>query len=483
MADSDCLTPDLCVIGAGSGGLSVAAGAAQMGARVVLVERGAMGGDCLNAGCVPSKALLAAAHSAQHGRAADRFGVRFGPPNIDFAAVMAHVQAVIAGIAPHDSVARFEGLGVQVLQGTGHFVDARTISVAPNAGGPPIAVRARRMVIATGSRPALPPVPGLNSVPILTNESLFALTELPAHLLILGGGAIGCEMAQAFARLGGRVSLIERARLLAREDAELVAVARTALQCDGVTLYEETDITAVEAGTAGGVLLRVGDGRVLEGSHLLVAVGRRANVEALALAAAGIETTAQGVVTDARLRTSNRRVFAVGDVVAGAGQFTHLAAHHAGIVLRNTLFRLPARADRAPVPRVTYLDPEIAVVGLSEAEAIAARGADKVRVLRWPFAENDRARAELRTEGFVKAVVDARGNILGCAIAGARAGEVLQPWVLAMTNGLRIGALAGMIVPYPTFGEAGKRAAGRYFEPWLFGATVRWLVRFLAKFG
>lgn len=487
MAESDILKPDLCVIGAGSGGLSVAAGAAQMGARVVLIERSAMGGDCLNHGCVPSKALLAAARALHEGVKARQFGINFPTPQVDFAAVMAHVHGVIAQIAPHDSVERFESLGVRVLRGSGRFVDAHTVQVDTRDDLPPIRVQARRVVIATGSRPALPPLPGLNNVPVLTNESLFTLQSQPAHLLVLGGGPIGCEMAQAFARLGSRVTLLQRGEILARDDAELVAVARASLLADGVTLRENIKIASAQPFGHGGIRLLATDGQSFTGSHLLVAVGRRPNIESLALDRADIVSTTQGVLTDARLRTSNRRVYAVGDVVSGpvgvSGQFTHLASHHAGIVLRNTLFRLPARADRAIVPRVTYLDPELAAVGLSESEAVARHGATRINVLRWPFADNDRARTERRTDGLVKLVIDRRGHILGCGIAGPHAGELIQPWVLAISNRLKVGAMASMIAPYPTYGEAGRRAAGRFFEPLLFGRRTAWLVRLLARLG
>jgi pyruvate/2-oxoglutarate dehydrogenase complex dihydrolipoamide dehydrogenase (E3) component len=471
------LTADLCILGAGAAGLSVAAGAAQMGARTVLIEAGAMGGDCLNTGCVPSKALLAAAKAAARVRGATRFGVAAGAPDIDFAAVHRHGRDTIAAIAPHDSVARFTGLGCTVIQARGHFVDGRTVE----AGGRRI--QARRFVIATGGRPRLPPIPGLVAVPFFTNETLFDTTVLPGHLVVIGAGPIGCEMAQAHRRLGSQVTVIDSARLLPKDDPEAAAVVRRALLADGVALIEGATIRRVEA-TGDGIALDLAcaEGqRRITGSHLLVAAGRQPNLEALGLDAAGVRFDANGITVDARLRTSNRRIFAAGDVTGGP-QFTHLAGAHAGIVLRNALFRLPARLDTRALPWVTYTDPELAQVGLTEAQAVASHG-PSVRVLRADFADNDRARAEGTTGGLVKAMVTARGEILGCTMVGPQAGELIQPWVLAMAQRLKIGALAGMIAPYPTLGEISKRVAGSFYTPTLFGARTRALVRFLGRFG
>jgi len=463
----------LCVIGAGSGGLSVAAAAAQMGVDTVLVERDAMGGDCLNTGCVPSKALLAAAKAAQGMRTAGRFGVTGPEPAIDFAAVHAHVHRTIAAIAPHDSQERFEGLGVRVIRAPARFVDAGTVE----AGG--VRIRARRFVLATGSRPLAPPIPGLDSVPYLTNETVFERTTAPGHLIVLGGGPIGVEMAQAHRRLGARVTVVEKQSLLPKDDPELVEIVRCRLTAEGVDLIEGTGVASV--GRAGdGVAVVLENGRRIAGSDLLVAAGRRANVEDLGLEAAGIGTTKGGITVDARLRTSNRRAYAVGDVTGGPA-FTHMAGFQAGIVVRNALFRWPARADRAAVPWVTYSDPELAHVGLTEAQARARHG--DVRVLRAPFAESDRARAEGAAEGLAKVVALPGGRILGASIAGAHAGEQIALWCLALSKGMRVHDVAGLLLPYPTLAEAGKRAAGAFFTPVLFGPRTRLLVRFLSWFG
>ena len=467
------LAPDLCVIGAGSGGLAVAAGAAQMGAEVVLIERGIMGGDCLNFGCVPSKSLLAAARYADVARHGATFGIAAARPQVDFAAVNDSVHKVIAAIAPHDSVERFEGLGVQVLQAEARFTSPRTVHAAE------IEIRPRRFVIATGSRPAVPQIPGLERVSYFTNETVFANRYRPEHLIVIGGGPIGIEMAQAHRRLGSRVTVLDVGPLLPRDDLELAACLAQRLASEGIQAHPRVEIASVERdGEA--IVVRLTSGERIAASHLLVATGRRPNIEALDLPAAGIEATATGVTVDTRLRTTNRRAFAIGDV-AGGPQFTHIALYHAGIVIRNALFRLPAKVDYRALPWVTYTDPELAQVGLTEAAARAA-GAT-TRVLRWPFVENDRAQTERDTTGLVKAVLNDHGRILGASILGAGAGDLILPWALAISRKLKIGAMANLIVPYPTRGEASKRAAGCYYTPRLFSRRTRRLVRFLARFG
>lgn len=469
------LETDVCVIGAGSGGLSLAAAAAGLGLRVVLVERGAMGGECLNTGCVPSKALLAAAHAAQRMRTAAALGVSTaGPPQVDFAAVRRHVQGAIAAIAPHDSQERFESLGVTVIRASARFVDART------AEADACRIRARRFVVATGSHPVLPDLPGLDTVEVLTNESVFDLPDLPRHLVVLGGGPVGCEMAQAFRRLGAQVTLIARSHLLPRDDGDLSAVVTAALRADGVAVHEQATVRAVER-DGEGVALVLENGVRLAGSHLLVATGRRPAVEGLGLEAAGVAVTASGVQVDARLRTTNPRIFAVGDV-AGQGQFTHLAAHHAARVVQAMLFRLPLGRDRAPIPHVTYTDPELAQVGLTEAQARARHG-DRIRVLHARFSDNDRARCEGRDDGLLKVVTDRRGRVLGAGIAGPSAGDLLAPWILAVGGKVGLRALAGMVMPYPTRGEVTKQAAGSYYKDALFAPRTRAVVRFLMRLG
>ena len=472
---SPLLTPDICVIGGGTGGLVVAAGCSQLGASTVLIESHRMGGDCLNTGCVPSKSLLAAAHAAIAYRRAASFGLEQAAPRIDFARVQQHVRGVIEAIAPNDSEERFIGLGVNVLREQARFTAPDEVLAGDTR------IRARRFVIATGSAAFVPPVPGLADLPYLTNETIFDIERLPDHLLIMGGGPIGCELAQAFVRLGAQVSLVEMTSILPKDDPELSDVVRRALLADGVRLHEGHKVVRA-AGTGNKITLEIeksGSRQTLEGSHLLVAAGRRPRVAGLGLDLARVAHSDKGITVDRRLRTSNKRIFAVGDVLGGP-QFTHLAAYHAGIVIRNALFRLPAKADLSALPWVTFTDPELAHVGLSEA---AARATGDIRILRWPLSENDRAQAEHRHEGFIKVVTSAKGRILGADIVGPSAGEMIHLWTLAVSQKMKIGAVAGMIAPYPTLAEIGKRAAGNYYMAKLFSPGTKRLVRFLARFG
>jgi len=470
---------DLAVIGAGAAGLSVTAVAAQLGLRVALIERARMGGDCLNTGCVPSKALLAAAHAARSARAAHVLGVHLPEPEIDWAAVQAHVHGVIAAIAPMDSVARFTALGATVLLGTARFIAPDALEVALPGG--PRRLTAKRIVIAAGGRAAIPALPGLDTVPYLTHATIFSVTPRPDHLLILGGGPIGLEMAQAHAALGCRVTLVQRGTIAPQDDPELVAGLRAALQHDGITLLEN----AVVAAVAPGPTLVLADGTRIAGSHLLIATGRTPNTESLNLAAGNVTATDRGIATDTGLRSpTNRRVYATGDIADPAGigprQFTHVGSYHAGIVIRRALFRLPARLDYAALPRVTYTDPELAQTGLTEAEARAAGHTD-LHLLRWPLAENDRAQAERRIDGLVKLVATKGGKLLGAGILAPHAGEMIGTYTLAIAQGIKLAALAGMIVPYPTRAEAAKRAAGTFFTARLFSATTRCVVGWLAR--
>lgn len=466
------LTPDLCIIGAGSGGLSLAAGAVQMGASVVLIEAAEMGGDCLNTGCVPSKALLAAAKVAATLRKADSFGLPASSSEIDFSAVKDHVFRSIAAIAPHDSQERFEGLGVTVLRGWAKFVSPKMVEAAGHQ------IRARRFVIATGSHAALPPVPGLETVPYLTNETLFALRERPTHLIILGGGPIGLEMAQAHRRLGCRVTVIEAARLMGRDDPDCVAIVAQALRQDGVDLREGQAVARLRP-MEGGIEAVLTDGTVVTGSHLLVAVGRKPALARLALDVAHVAHTDKGVTVSPSLRSvSNRRVYAIGDAAGGA-QFTHVAADHAGTVIRQVLFGLPAKPSPL-VPRVTYTDPELAQVGLTEAEARQQFG-DRLTVSRVAFDHNDRAITTHRTQGLLKVMI-VKGRAVGVSIAGPEAGELIGLWALAISSRLKMGDIAGLVLPYPTLGETAKRAAGAYFSPRLFDSpAVKRVVRLVQR--
>lgn len=472
------LTPDICVIGAGSGGLSVAAAAAAFGVDVVLIEKGLMGGDCLNYGCVPSKALLAAAKAA-HGKTG-RAGLGIGSEGgeVDFAAVNDHVRGVIAAIAPHDSQERFEGLGVTVLREAAAFTSPDTVVAGT------MEIKARRFVIAAGSRPAVPPIPGLDQVPFLTNESLFELREVPEHLAIIGAGPIGLEMAQAHRRLGAKVTVFEARKALGNDDPELAGIVLEKLRGEGVEILEETSIgeirrngerIAVHVESAGGGT------REIAASHLLVAAGRAPNVEDLGLAAAGIAFDRKGIKIDKGLRTSNRRAYAIGDV-AGGLQFTHVAGYQAGLAIRSILFRMPVAMNNDLVPWVTYTSPELGHVGLGEIEARRRYGG-KVKVLTADYAGNDRALAEGVSAGRLKLIAGPGGRLLGADIVGAQAGEILNLLSLALSKKLKMKDLAGFIAPYPTLGELVRRAAISYYADVPEKKWMRLLVAVLRKFG
>jgi pyruvate/2-oxoglutarate dehydrogenase complex dihydrolipoamide dehydrogenase (E3) component len=470
------LRVDLCVIGAGAGGLSVAAAAAQLGVSVALVEKHRMGGDCLNYGCVPSKALLAAARRAHSMRSAAPFGIRPVAPAIDPEAVHDHVQGTIAAIAPNDSAERMAGMGVLVLRGAGHFITRDTLLVGEQR------IKARRFVVATGSAPLIPPIPGLEKVPYFTNETIFDNREKLGHLVVIGGGPAGLELAQAHLRLGSRVTVIEAGKALRKDDPELSGLVLRSLAAEGLDIREGATVERIGGGTG---LIDVhlsqgGSHAVVQGTHLLVAAGRKPNLSGLNLAAAGIRFDENGIKVNAGLKTSNGRVLAIGDVIAGP-RFTHVANYHAGIVVRRALFRIPARVDDSIIPWVTFTDPEIAHVGLTEAAARHRYG--RVRVYRWPCHENDRAQAERATAGLVKVVTDGRGRIRGASIVGEQAGELIQMWSLAISQGLDIKAMTQWISPYPTLSEINKRVAFGYYAAAAARPLVRKAVRWLARFG
>ncbi|MGY3437910.1 MULTISPECIES: dihydrolipoyl dehydrogenase family protein [unclassified Marinovum] len=458
---------DILVIGGGSGGLSVAAGAVQMGAQVVLLEGHKMGGDCLNYGCVPSKALIASGKAAYAQSHASPYGVADVTPSVDYGAAKDHVHGVIAQIAPVDSVERFEGLGVRVISEFGRFVSDTEVQAGDHL------ITARRIVIATGSSPLVPPIPGLENVPYETNETLFNLRDRPDHLLIIGGGPIGMEMAQAHRRLGCKVTVIEGMKALGKDDPETAAIVLDQMRVEGIEIAEDA-LAAEIRGQAGAIEVEAKDGRIFKGSHLLMAVGRKSNIDKLDLDKAGIETTKAGIKVDDSLKTSNRKVYAIGDV-AGGLQFTHVAGYHAGIVIRSALFGLPAKTSTAHIPWATYTAPELSQVGLTEAQARDEHG-DKLEVVRFAFEHNDRLIAERKTAGLIKVMV-VKGRPVGVSIAGHQAGELINLWSLAIANKLKMSQISAMVSPYPTVGEVNKRAAGAYFSPRLFdNPTVKRIV-------
>jgi pyruvate/2-oxoglutarate dehydrogenase complex dihydrolipoamide dehydrogenase (E3) component len=471
------LAPDICVIGAGSAGLTTAAAAASFGVQVVLIEKGKMGGDCLNYGCVPSKAIIAAGKAAHAQRSSAVFGVGNVEPQVDFKAVNAHIHSVIGAIAPNDSEERFTALGVKVIKGAAQFVDRQTVEADDHV------IKARRFVIATGSTAFIPPIPGLSEVPYLTNESLFELTRLPQRLVVIGGGPIGMEMAQAHRRLGSEVTVIEAGRAFGRDDPELAAVIIAKLRGEGITVLEETKALSVEKRPKNGIRVNIdgpnGTG-VVDGTHLLLAVGRKTNVDGLGLEKAGIAFDRRGIKVGRNLRSTNRRVYAAGDV-AGGLQFTHVAGYHGGLLIRALLFRLPIRNETRHIPWATYTDPELANVGMTEDEA--RKAGKSFNVLRWPYHENDRAQAERKTAGLIKVIADRRGRILGAGIAGAGAGEMINLWSLAVARKLTLRDIASYVPPYPTMAEIGRRAAVSHFAPQTQKPFVRKLIEFLRKFG
>jgi pyruvate/2-oxoglutarate dehydrogenase complex dihydrolipoamide dehydrogenase (E3) component len=461
---------DLCVIGGGAAGLVVVVGGAALGAKVVLVEKNRLGGDCLWYGCVPSKALLHSAAVAHTLRTADAAGVDRAVPGIELSRVMERVNSVIRAIEPNDSPERIRGLGVEVLFGSGRFISPECFQVEGRA------LTARRFVLATGSRAAIPPIPGVERVPYLTNETLFDLREAVPRLLIVGGGPIGVEMAQAFRRLGSEVEVIEAGpTILPREDQDIAGLVQKRLEAEGVVFHFRRHIEAVE-GTAGALRLRTTatgeEERILEGSHLLIAAGRRPNLEGLGLEAAGVAVENGRLKLDARLRTSNQRIYACGDV-AGPYLFTHMAEYQAGVVLRNALFHWPARFKPVVVPWCTFTDPELARVGLSEEEAMG--GGIPHRVYGFDFAHIDRAVTDASTEGRAKLVVAPNGKLLGATLCGPHAGELIHEYVLALSKGMKVSDVADVIHIYPTLAQINRRVAELHRKNKLTPGLRRWM--------
>lgn len=465
------LKVDICIIGAGSGGLSVAAGTAQLGAKVALIESGKMGGDCLNYGCIPSKALLSAAKRANVFRSSEAFGIDKAEPQINFEEVHHHIHEVIANLSPQDSVERFEKLGVQVIQAKAYFLSP-TLLQAGN-----FQIQAKYFVIATGSSPAIPSLPGIDSIPYLTNETIFNLKEKPEHLIVLGGGPIGCELAQAYQLLGVRTTILEAFTLLPKEDDDVVNILRHRLKADGIEILEGAKVLSVSHGATGLSVNVSYEGKevLLQGSHLLIATGRKPNLNDLGLKEAKVEYNQRTIEVDSYLRSSNKKIYAIGDVI-GPYQFTHMAAYHAQIVIKNCLFHFPSKVRYRATPWVTFTDPEVAHVGISSKDSPL-----NSKTLVWPYKDCDRAQTERETEGFIKVSTTQKGQILGVSIIGAHAGELILPWCLAIEQKLKIRSLADLIVPYPTLSEINKKVAGSFYTPLLFSPFTRKLVKFFMK--
>ena len=452
---------DICIIGAGSGGLSIAAGASQMGAKVVLLEGHLMGGDCLNFGCVPSKALIAAGKQAYAMKNTGDLGVAAVDPVVDYAAAKDHVRKVIETIAPVDSQERFEGFGVHVIREFGRFISETEVQAGEHV------IEARRFVVATGSGPLVPPIPGLDDVDVYTNENIFDLREKPDHLLIVGGGPIGMEMAQAHRRLGCKVTVIDGSKVMGKDDPELTKIVVDKLRAEGIEIFEGVKAEKVTKGGEG-VIVHTPD-QEFTGTHLLMAVGRKVNIDKLDLDKANVEYD-RAVKVGADMRSvSNKKVYAVGDA-AGGFQFTHVAGYHAGVVIKSILFGLPSKQRTDHISWATYTDPELSHVGLTEAQAKEKFG-NKVEVVRFPYHENDRAIAEGKTTGLIKVIV-VKGRPVGASIVGALAGELIGMWAMAIANKMKMSAIAATVLPYPTIGEINKRAAGAYFSPRLFESSM-----------
>ncbi len=475
-------THDIIIIGGGAAGLTAAAGCSQLGMRTALIEKQHMGGDCLYHGCVPSKTLLKTATVYSHAAHFPDFGLprvsRLPQPSaID---VMARVRKVIEAIAPHDSPERFEKLGVEVFHSGAKFIKENEIEL--KGGDISTHLSANRIIVSTGSSPAVPPIPGLQETGFITNLDVFDLERFPERVIVLGGGPIGVEMAQAFARLGTRVSIIDKAaHVLPREDADMADYVEAALRRDGVDLSLGVKIVKVEAGKKEKlVTIRVdGQDKLIQCDEILVALGRRGNIAELDLDAAGIKTERSFIKVDRTLRTSNPRVYAAGDV-NGNYMFTHVAGAEGSFLVRSLALHLPGSMSYQNVPWCTYSDPELASIGYNETRAQQA--GLTYRTVFTGFDEIDRARAEGYEEGQIKILLDRKERIIGVQIAGGHAGELLLPAVIAVQQHWKLGTLMKPIYPYPTMAEIHKRAAGNYLSPKLFNPRVRKLLKIIFRF-
>lgn len=470
---------DLIVIGAGSAGLTAASAAAQLKAKVALVEReDRLGGDCLHHGCVPSKSLIHAARVAHTVRQGYRFGVNTSTPEINFQAALGHVHRVIDRIQLYDSVERFESLGVEVIFGQGHFSDRRTFEVNGRQ------LRARAFLIATGSRPAAPAIAGLEAAGYLTNLTVFDLQQQPASLAVIGGGPIGCELGQAFARLGTAVTLIaSKETVLPKEDTEAAQVVQQQLVADGVRLL--TGCRAEKVSVVDGKKHVWTGSEAVVVDEILLAAGRAPNIEQLNLEAAGVTVGKKGIQVNAKLQTTNPRIYAAGDVIGGY-QFTHVAGSEGAVAMQNALLLPLKKMDYRVVPWATFTEPELARVGLTEAEARQQYG--QIRVLKQAFDEVDRALAEAAGYGFAKIITRPNGEILGAHIVGPAAGELIHEAVLAMSQKLKVGALRSMIHVYPTLAEVNSKAALQltkqsYSKNYRLQGLLRWIFERLRSLG
>jgi pyruvate/2-oxoglutarate dehydrogenase complex dihydrolipoamide dehydrogenase (E3) component len=469
---------DIGIIGGGAAGLTVAAGASQLGVKTLLVEREpALGGDCLHYGCVPSKTLIKTARVYHLIKNAKSFGLPdVSVGRVDFKEVARRIQSVIETIQKHDSVERFCGLGVKVEFGAPRFVDEYTVEIGGKS------YSAKKWVISTGSSPSSPPLEGLDSTSYITNKEVFSLEELPSSMIVLGGGPIAIEMAQAFSRLGTDVTVIQRSpQILTKEDSDMAELIMKTLETEGVNFYTRTKLKRVseKSGVKEVVFEHEGREKKITGEVLLIALGREANLDDLGLENTGIEYSSKGLILDERLRSTQKHIYGAGDVT-GRYLFTHAAGYEGGVVIANAVFHLPKKVNYRFIPRCTYTDPELACIGLTERDA-EREGIDYT-VWKEKFSSNDRALAEGETTGLIKLLVDRKGHPLGVQILGLHAGELLSEWVAAMNGGIKLSALASSVHPYPTLSEINKRVAGNLLSSKLFSDRVRKTLRFFFHF-
>jgi pyruvate/2-oxoglutarate dehydrogenase complex dihydrolipoamide dehydrogenase (E3) component len=461
---------DMGVIGGGAAGLTTTAGAAQLGAKTILVEKEtAVGGDCLYFGCVPSKTLIRTAHVYHFMKNAEEFGLpSVDLPPVDYRAVAKRIQSVISTIQKHDSVERFCSLGAKVAFGNPAFLDDHTIQLNGSK------YTANKWTIATGSSPGIPPIEGLDKTSFITNKEIFSLDHLPKSMIVLGAGPIASEMAQAFSRLGTKVTVVQRSeQILSKEDKDMADDVMEVLSSEGVTFHLKASVIRTkDHGAEKEVLIKneQGEEQSLKAETILVAMGRAPNIEGLNLEAAGIEPDRRGIRVDARMRTKQKHIYAAGDVT-GAYQFTHAAGYEGGIVISNAVFHLPRKANYTFLPWCTYTDPELASIGMNEKRAAAA--GIKYSVWTEAFKDNDRSLAEGEITGKIKMILDEKEKPLGVQILGPQAGELLSEWVAVLNGKVKLSTLASAVHPYPTLGEINKRVAGTFFSPKIFSDRVK----------
>lgn len=461
---------DMGVIGGGAAGLTVSSGAAQLGAKTLLVEKeDELGGDCLHFGCVPSKTLIKSAHVYHLMKNAATYGLpSVDVPPIDFKNVSDRIKGVIATIQKHDSEERFCGLGAKVEFGNARFVDEHTIDL----GGKRYS--AKSWVIATGSSPIAPPIPGLSETPFITNKEIFYLDKLPTSMIVLGGGPIGIEMAQAFNRLGTQVAVVDKAdQILGKEDKSMADIVMNVMSTEGVNFKLGASIESVgNSGDLREVVItdNKGETQTLKADTILVAMGRGANVNDLGLEDIGVAFNGRGIDVDKRLRTSQKHIFAAGDVNGGF-QFTHAAGYEGGIVVSNAIFRLPRKVDYTNLPWCTYTDPELASIGMNQ--KAAQKAGIETTVWEEEMKDNDRSLAEGEKIGLIRLIVDQKEKPLGVQILGPRAGDLISEWVAALNGKVKLSTIAGAIHPYPTIGEINKKVVGSLFAPKIFSEKVQ----------